>query len=402
MRKVYIIAAKRTAIGTFGGGLKDEPATKLGAYVVKTILEESNVKPEYVDKTIVGNVLQAGQGMGPGRQVALYAGIPDSKPAYAVNMLCGSGMKSVMIGATDIKVGDAEIVVAAGIESMSQSPLLIDAKNRFGSKFGHQKILDHMILDGLTDVFNNYHMGMTAENIAEKHGLTREEQDEFAVTSQNRAQKSIEEGKFKDEIVPYEVKTRKGTVVFDTDEHPRFNTTLESLSKLNPAFKKDGTVTAGNSSGINDGASAIILASEEAVEKYNLKPIAELIAYDEAGVDPAYMGLGPVPAVKNVLSKNDISIDDIDLIELNEAFASQSLGVIKELGEEYGKTKDWFIERTNVNGGAIALGHPIGASGNRIIVTLLYEMKRQNKEIGLASLCIGGGMGTAVVVRNIK
>jgi acetyl-CoA C-acetyltransferase len=284
---------------------------------------------------------------------------------------------------------------------MSQSPLLIDAKNRFGSKFGHQKIMDHMILDGLTDVFNNYHMGMTAENIAEKHRLTREEQDEFAVTSQNRAQKAIKEGRFKDEIIPYEIKTRKGVVVFDTDEHPRFNATVEGLSKLRPAFKKDGSVTAGNSSGINDGASAIILASEEAVEKYNLKPIAELIAYDEAGVDPAYMGLGPVPAVKNVLAKNDISMDEIELIELNEAFASQSLGVIKELGEEYGKSKDWFIERTNVNGGAIALGHPIGASGNRIIVTLLHEMKKQGKNVGLASLCIGGGMGTAVVVRNI-
>jgi acetyl-CoA C-acetyltransferase len=401
LRKVYIVAAKRTAIGTFGGTLKNEPATKLGAHVVKTILEEANVKPEYVDKTIVGNVLQAGQGMGPGRQVALYAGIPESKPAYAVNMLCGSGMKSVMIGATDIKVGDAEIVVAAGMESMSQAPLLIDAKNRFGSKFGNQKIMDHMILDGLTDVFNNYHMGMTAENIAEKHRLTREEQDEFAVTSQNRAQKAIKEGRFKDEIIPYEIKTRKGVVVFDTDEHPRFNATVEGLSKLRPAFKKDGSVTAGNSSGINDGASAIILASEEAVEKYNLKPIAELIAYDEAGVDPAYMGLGPVPAVKNVLAKNDISMDEIELIELNEAFASQSLGVIKELGEEYGKSKDWFIERTNVNGGAIALGHPIGASGNRIIVTLLHEMKKQGKNVGLASLCIGGGMGTAVVVRNI-
>jgi len=285
---------------------------------------------------------------------------------------------------------------------MSQAPLMVDSKNRFGSKFGHQKMMDHMILDGLTDVFNNYHMGMTAENIAEKHNLSREEQDEFAVTSQNRTQKAIEEGKFKDEIIPYEIKTRKGTLLFDTDEHPRLNATLEGLAKLRPAFKKDGSVTAANASGINDGASAIILASEEAVEKYNLKPIAELVAYDEAAVDPAYMGLGPVPAVKNVLSKNNISIDDIDLIELNEAFAAQSLGVIKELSQEYSKNKNWFIERTNVNGGAIALGHPIGASGNRIIVTLLHEMKRQEKETGLASLCIGGGMGTAVVVRNIK
>jgi len=402
MEKVYIVAAKRSAIGSFGGALKDLPASKLGAVVVKEALKTAGVNPENVDEVIVGNVLGAGQGMGPGRQVALYSGIPESVPAYTLNMLCGSGMKSVMTGATDIRVGDADIVVSAGIENMSKAPYLVDSRTRFGSKFGSMVMTDHMINDGLTDVFNDYHMGITAENIAEKHGITREEQDEFSAESQRRALSAIAEGKFKDEIIPVELKSKKGPVFFETDEYPRSGTTFETLSKLKPAFKKDGTVTAGNSSGINDGASVIVLASEKAVNKYGLKPLAEVVGYDQAALDPAYMGLGPVPAIKKVLKKINMNIKDMDLIELNEAFASQSLGVIKELSEEYGVTKDWFLERTNVNGGAIALGHPIGVSGNRIIVTLLHEMKKRSSEYGLASLCIGGGMGTAIVIKNIK
>jgi len=401
MKKVFIISAKRTAIGSFGGTLKDIPAVKLGAEVTKKVLEEAKVSPENVDEVIVGNVLMAGQGMGPGRQVSIYAGIPNEKPGYAVNMLCGSGMKSIMIGASDIKVGDADIVVAAGIESMSNSPYLLPYTSRFGSKFGHLEILDHMILDGLTDVFNNYHMGVTAENIAKKYNISREEQDEFAFNSQMRAKTAIESGKFKDEIVPIEIKMKKETIIFLQDEYPRFDTSLEKLFKLKPSFVENGTVTAGNASGINDGASAVLLASEQAVEKYGLKPIAELIGYSQAGVEPAYMGLGPVPAIKVLLDKIKMNIEDMGLIELNEAFAAQSLGVLRDLESIYGKTKDWFIQRTNVNGGAIALGHPIGASGNRIVVTLLHEMKKRKIEYGLASLCIGGGMGTAMVIRNI-
>jgi len=401
MGKVFIVSAKRTAIGTFGGTLKDIPAPRLGAEAIKAILQDSKVKPEEIDEVIVGNVLMGGQGMGPGRQASIYAGIPEDKPAYAVNMLCGSGMKSIMIGATDIKVGDADLVVAAGMESMSTSPFILPYKTRFGAKFGSFEVQDHMVLDGLTDVFNNYHMGVTAENIAKKHNISREEQDEFAYTSQMKTKAAIEANKFKDEIIPITIKTRKEEITFDTDEHPRFDSSIEKLSKLKPAFVKDGTVTAGNASGINDGASAVLLASEEAVEKFGLKPIAELVGYHQAALDPAYMGLGPVPAIKGVLEKTKIKMHEIELIELNEAFAAQSLGVLTELSDIYGKSKEWFLERTNVNGGAIALGHPIGASGNRIVVTLLYEMKKRNCEYGLASLCIGGGMGTAVIIKNV-
>ncbi|PWJ96641.1 acetyl-CoA C-acetyltransferase [Oceanotoga teriensis] len=400
MSKVFIIDAKRTALGTFGGTLKNEPASKLGAHVLKEMISINNLSPNNIDETIIGNILGAGQGMGPGRQVAIYAGIPVESPAYTINMICGSGMKAVMIGATDIMSEQADLVVAGGIENMSMAPYLINSNNRFGSKMGNQTVIDHMINDSLTDVFNQYHMGVTAENIAQKYNISREEQDEFAYTSQLRANQAIENGRFKDEIIPYKIKTRKGEVVFDTDEHPRL-TSVEKLGMLRPAFKKDGTVTAGNSSGINDGASIMILASEEAVEKYNLKPIAEIIAFSQAGVDPAFMGLGPVPAIKKVMEKTGLSLDDISLFELNEAFASQSLGVIKELSDYYKKDKNWFMERTNLNGGAIALGHPVGASGNRIIVTLIHEMLKQKKEYGLASLCIGGGMGTAIVIRNL-
>ncbi len=401
MSKVFIVGAKRTAIGTFGGALKEVPANRLGAHVIKAAMQHANVKPDMIDESIMGNVLSAGQGMGPGRQAAIYAGIPVEKAAYSVNILCGSGMKSVMIGSTDIKAGEAQIVAAGGMESMSMAPYMIPSTARFGMKFGNGQIFDHMIVDGLTDVFNNYHMGVTAENIARKYSLSRKEQDDFALASQQKAKQAIESGRFSDEIVPYELKVKKDVVYFAKDEHPRYDTTADSLAKLRPAFLSDGTVTAGNASGINDGASALILASEEAVQKYGLKPLAEILSYAQAGVDPSVMGLGPYPAIKKALEKAGLNLKDIQLLELNEAFAAQSLGVIKELCEAYGLSKDWIMERTNVNGGAIALGHPIGASGNRIIVSLLYEMKKRSLNYGLASLCIGGGMGTAVLIKNL-
>lgn len=399
MKKVFIVGAKRTAIGTFGGTLKDVPAVDLGVTASKAAIEQSKVDPKNIEETIMGCILTANQGMGPGRQVSIGAGVPIESPAYLVNMLCGSGMKSTMIGAQDILFGEADLVLTGGMENMSISPYMLD-RARFGYRMGNGAIVDHMIRDGLTDVFNDYHMGVTAENLAEKYGISRLEQDEFALESQNRAKEAIAAGRFKDEIAPVVIKGRKGDVVFDTDEHPR-ETSMEILKKLRPAFKKDGSVTAGNSSGINDGASATILASEEAVGKFGLKPIAEIVAYAQAGVDPAFMGYGPVPAVEKALKKASLDIKAIDLIELNEAFASQSLSVLKGLMEIYGVSKEWLLERTNVNGGAIALGHPIGASGNRIIVTLLHLMEKRNLEFGLASLCIGGGMGTAVVVKRV-
>lgn len=397
---VYIVGAKRTAIGTFLGTLKDVPAPKLGAIAAKAAIEQASVSVEEIDETIIGSILTAGQGMGPGRQVGIYAGIPVEKPGYTVNMLCGSGMKAVMLGAVDIVSKEAELVLTGGIENMSEAPYLIPYKARYGLKFGNFEVIDHMILDGLTDVFNNVHMGMTAERLAEKYSITREEQDKFAFESQMKAKKAIEEEKFKEEIVPVEIETRKEKIIFDTDEHPR-DVTLEKLAKLKPAFKKDGTVTAGNASGINDGASAIVLASEKYVEKNNLKPLARIISWAQAGVDPMEMGLGPVPATEKALKKAGLKMEDIELIELNEAFAAQSLAVIKEWSKRFNVSEDWIKERTNVNGGAIALGHPIGASGNRIIVTLLYEMKRRNLKYGLATLCIGGGMGTAVIIENL-
>ncbi|MGC9383922.1 MAG: acetyl-CoA C-acetyltransferase [Kosmotogaceae bacterium] len=400
MKKIYIIGAKRTAIGTFGGTLKNVSAVQLGVNASKAALEDASLPAENVDETIMGNILSAGLGMGPGRQISIYSGVPQEKPGYSVNMLCGSGMKAVMVGATDILLNEANVVLAGGSENMSMAPYMLP-KARFGYRLGNGEVVDHMVYDGLTDIFNNYHMGVTAENLAEKYNISREEQDEFALESQNRAKKAIEDGKFKDEITNVVIKTRKGEIVFDTDEHPR-DTSLEKLAKLRPAFKKNGTVTAGNASGINDGASATIITSDEAVEKYSLKPKAELVAFAQAGVDPAYMGYGPVPAIKKVMEKANMKIQDMELIELNEAFAAQSLAVFKGLKEEFGVTKNWLLERTNVNGGAIALGHPIGASGNRIIVTLLYEMEKRDLEYGLASLCIGGGMGTAVIIKRMK
>lgn len=398
MRNVFILGAKRTPIGTFGGSLKDIPAPKLAALVIKESLKQAKVSHEEVDEVIVGNILMAGQGMGPGRQASIYAGIPSEVPAYTVNMMCASGMKSIMIGATDIALGEADLVVAAGMENMSQAPFLVPYKVRFGAKFGNMELLDHMIWDGLRDVFNGIHMGLTAEVLAEEFEITREEQDMFAYESQMKTKRAIEEGRFKEEIVPVEIVEKKEKRIFSIDEHPRPNVTLEKLSSLKPVFKENGTVTAGNASGINDGASSVILASEEFVEKKGLKPLARIVAWSQAGVDPLRMGLGPVPATEKVLKKAKLSFQDLELIELNEAFAAQSLAVIKKWCEIFGVSKDWIMSRLNVNGGAIALGHPIGASGNRIVVTLIYEMKRRNLKIGLATLCVGGGMGTSLLI----
>jgi acetyl-CoA C-acetyltransferase len=402
MSKVYIVAAKRTAIGSFMGSLSTVKPSILGGTVIKNILEETKLDPKNIDEVIMGNVLSAGQGQGVGRQAALAGGVPVEVPAYSVNIICGSGMKTIMLAHNAIKAGDANIILAGGVESMSTAPYLIPGSTRAGHKMGDFKTIDHMVFDALTDAYEGYHMGVTAENIAEKHNLTKEAQDEFALESQRRAIAAVDGGKFKDEIVPVEIKTRRETIIFDTDEYPNRKTNIEKLGKLRTIFKKDGSVTAGNASGINDGASVMLLASEEAVSKYNLTPLVEVIATGQGGVNPSIMGLGPVPAIRNVLKKANMKLTDIELLELNEAFAAQSLGVMTELVEEHGVTMDWFKDRTNINGGAIALGHPVGASGNRITTTLIHEMKRSGVEYGLASLCIGGGMGTAVILKNIK
>lgn len=401
MRKVYIVSAKRTAIGSFLGALSSVSPAELGGTVIKDILAETKIDPKDLDEVVVGNVLPAGHGQGVGRQVAVAGGIPYEVPAYSLNIICGSGMKSVISAYSNIKSGEANLIIAGGVESMSQAGFVLPATVRSGHKMADIKMVDHMIKDALTDSFYDYHMGITAENIAEKYNLTREAQDKFAMESQRRAISAIDSGRFKDEIVPVEVKTRKGTVIVDQDEHPNRKTTPEILAKLRPAFKKDGTVTAGNASGLNDGAGMILLASEEALEKYNLKPIAEIISTGIGGVDPSIMGMGPVPAINNALSKVDMGLEDVELLELNEAFASQSLGVMTELSKQHDVDMDWFPDKTNVNGGAIALGHPVGLSGNRIITTLLYEMQKRELKVGLASLCIGGGMGTAVVIKRV-
>jgi len=399
---VYILGAKRTAIGTFLGSLKDVPASQLGAISAKAAIAQSSIPVEDIDETIVGCILTAGQGMGPGRQVSIYAGIPVEKPGYSVNMLCGSGMKAVMVGASDIELGEADVVLAGGIENMSQAPYLLSYKARYGVKSGPLDLQDHMLLDGLTDVFNRIHMGLTAEALVEEFGISREEQDEFAYNSQMKAKTAIQSGRFADEITPVEIPDKKGVKIFDTDEHPRLDVTMESLAKLRPAFKQNGTVTAGNASGINDGGSALVIASDKYVERKNLKPLARIVAWAQAGVEPIRMGFGPVPATEKVLKKAGLSFQDIELIELNEAFAGQSLAVIKGWEKAFGVSKEWIMQRTNVNGGGIALGHPIGASGNRIIATLIYEMKKRGLKYGLATLCIGGGMGTAVIIENLE
>ncbi|MBR5249395.1 MAG: acetyl-CoA C-acetyltransferase [Bacteroidales bacterium] len=399
MRKVYIVAAKRTAIGKLMGGLTSLQPGEMGARVIKAVLEESGVKPEQVDEVIVGNVLCAGQKQGVARQAAILAGIPAEVPAYGVNMICGSGMKSVLNAYTDIVAGNCELVLAGGTESMSNAGFVMGGALRAGNKMGNIQAVDHMVCDGLTDAFNNYHMGITAENVAEKYNITREAQDAFSFASQQKAIRAVDNGEFVKEIVPIEIVTRKETIVFDTDEFPNRASTPEKMAKLKPAFKKDGTVTAGNASGVNDGASFVLLASEDKVKELGLTPMAEIVATGQGGVDPSVMGLGPVPAIRQALKRAGLPLSAMELIELNEAFAAQSLGVIHELIEEHGVTREWIDERTNINGGAIALGHPIGASGNRILVSLVHELLKHNKKLGLASLCIGGGMGTAIIVK---
>lgn len=394
MREVVIVSAVRTAIGNFMGALSDTPATELGAVVIMEALNRAGVKGVQVDEVIMGNVLQAGVGQGPARQAAIKAGLPNEVSSMAINKLCGSGLKAVHLAAQAIQTGEAEIVVAGGMENMSLAPYLLP-KGRTGYRMGDGKVIDSMIQDGLQCALNSYHMGVTAENIAEQYGLTREEQDEFAAWSQQKAENAIKEGKFKEEIVPVEIPQRKGDpIVFDTDEFPRAGVTAEKLGKLKPAFKKDGTVTAGNASGINDGAAALVLMSREKAAELGVKPMAVIRANGTAGVDPKIMGIGPVPATKKALEKAGLSIEDIDLVEANEAFAAQSLAVGRDLQIPNNKL--------NVNGGAVALGHPIGASGARVLVTLLHEMQRQGSRYGLAALCIGGGQGIATIVEMEK
>ncbi|WP_320053603.1 acetyl-CoA C-acetyltransferase [uncultured Acetobacteroides sp.] len=402
MSKVYIIAAKRTAVGKFLGSLSSVSPADMAAEVIKNIITESKINPATIDEVIVGNILMAGYKQGIARQAAVKAGIPVEVPAYGINMICGSGMKAVLDGATHIKAGEAEIVLAGGTESMSNAGYVLPGNLRNGNKMGDFKAIDHMVTDGLTDAFEGYHMGITAENVAEKYGITRKEQDEFSYNSQVKAATAIDEGRFKNEIVPITVKIGKEMVSFDTDEFVNRTTSPEKLANLKPAFKKDGTVTAGNASGINDGASFVLLASEEAVAKYNLTPLVEIVATGQGGVEPSIMGMGPVPAIAKALKKANMNLKDMDILELNEAFAAQSLGVIRQLSTDHAVTEDWIKQHTNVNGGAIALGHPIGASGNRITVSLVHEMMKSNKQYGLASLCIGGGMGTAVILKKVE
>lgn len=392
MREVVIVSAVRTPIGTFGGSFKDVPAVKLGTVAAKEAMIRANVMPEMIDEVIFGGVLQAGIGQNVARQVSIGAGIPESVPSMTLNKVCGSGLRTVSLAAQIIALGDADIILAGGTENMSATPYLLP-KARWGHRMGDGAVVDYMVHDGLTDIFNNYHMGITAENIAEQWNITREEQDKFALDSQLKAEKAIKSGRFKDEIVPVEIPQRKGDPkVVDTDEHPRFGSTIEGMAKLRPAFKKDGTVTAGNASGINDAAAAVVLMSKEKADELGIKPLVTIVSYASAGVDPKIMGYGPVPASKKALEKANLTIKDIDLVEANEAFAAQSLAVAKDL--------ELDPEKTNVNGGAIALGHPIGCSGTRILVTLIHEMIKRNSKTGLATLCIGGGQGTAVIVKR--
>ncbi len=402
MSKVFIVAAKRTAVGKFMGSLSSVSPADMAAEVIKNIINETKINPASIDEVIVGNILMAGYKQGIARQAAVKAGIPVEVPAYGINMICGSGMKAILDGATHIKAGEAEVVLAGGTESMSNAGYVLPGTLRNGNKMGDFKAIDHMVCDGLTDAFEGYHMGITAENVAEKYGITRKEQDEFSYNSQVKAATAIDEGRFKNEIVPISVKIGKEMVSFDTDEFVNRSTNPDKLANLKPAFKKDGTVTAGNASGINDGASFVLLASEEAVAKYNLTPLAEVIATGQGGVEPSIMGMGPVPAIAKALKKANMKLDEMEILELNEAFAAQSLGVIRQLSEDHGVTEEWIKQHTNVNGGAIALGHPIGASGNRITVSLVHEMMKSNKQYGLASLCIGGGMGTAIILKKVE
>ena len=392
MQDVVIVSAVRTPIASFGGALQGYGAVNLGALVIREAVQRAGIQGKQVDEVIMGNVLQAGLGQNPARQAALKAGLPVETTAQTINVVCGSGLKAVVAAAQAIRAGDAEIVAAGGMESMSDAAFLLD-QARWGQRMGHGTLVDSMIKDGLWCAFNEYHMGITAENVAEKYGIGRREQDEFAAWSQAKAVAAMEKGRFKEEIVPVAIPQRKGEpVIFDRDEYPRAGTTVETLAKLKPAFKKDGTVTAGNASGINDAAAACVLMSKEKAAALGIPYLAAIKGYGMAGVDPAIMGVGPVNAVKKALQKAGIALDELDLIEANEAFAAQALAVTKELG--------FPGEKVNVNGGAIALGHPIGASGTRILVTLVHEMKKRRNKLGLATLCIGGGQGIALVVEG--
>ncbi len=392
MRDVVIVGAVRTPIGSYGGSLSKLSAVELGVIAAKSAIERAGIKAELIDNVLIGNILSAGLGQNPARQVAIKSGIPDTTPAMTINKLCGSGLRTVSMAAQFIMLGDAEVVLAGGIESMSNAPYLLP-KARWGQRMGHGQLLDSMICDGLTDVFNDYHMGITAENIAKEWNISREEQDEFAVKSQNKTEKAQNDGKFKDEIVSVEIPQRKGEpIIVDTDEYPKHGVTIEKLRKLRPAFKKDGTVTAGNASGINDGAAMLIVMCKDKADELGLKPLVTIKAYASAALDPKIMGYGPVPATKKALERANLSIDDLDLIEANEAFAAQSIAVQRDLNLDSAKV--------NVNGGAIALGHPIGASGARILITLIYEMIKRDSKTGLATLCIGGGQGTSIIVER--
>ena len=390
MKDVYVVSCCRTAIGTLGGTLKDVPAVDLGVTVVQEAMKRGNVKPEMIDELMFGGVLTSGLGQNVARQVAIKAGIPNTVPAYTVSMVCGSGMKSVIEAVRSIRSGDGDIIMCGGTENMSAAPYAVPTA-RFGARMGNTKMIDTMVNDGLTDAFNGYHMGITAENVCDQWNLTRDQLDAFALTSQTRAADAQAAGKFDAEIVPVEIKTKKGVVVFDKDEHPKAGSTIEKLAKLRPAFKPDGgRVTAGNASGINDGAAAILVASGEAVEKYGLKPMFKIIGWGQGGVDPSIMGVAPIPASINAMAKAGLTSKDIDLVEANEAFAAQAIAVVRDL--------EFNPEIVNVNGGAIALGHPVGCSGARVIVTLLHEMmKRDDAKRGLATLCIGGGMATTTI-----
>ena len=392
MRNVVIVSAVRTAIGSFGGVFKDVTAVQLGTTVVKEAISRANISANDVDELIFGNVLQAGLGQNVARQVSIHSGLPVEVPSFTLNKVCGSGLKAVQLAVQAIQNGDAEVIVAGGTENMSQSAYVVPSA-RWGQRMGNGQLVDTMVYDGLTDVFNNYHMGITAENIVEKYGFTREQLDALAVESQNRAVKAMADGKFKEEIVPVLIPQRKGDpVVMDTDEYPKPGTTMETVGKLRPAFKKDGVVTAANSSGINDGAAAFVVMSEEKAVALGLKPLVTIVAFASAGVAPEIMGTGPIPATRKALAKAGLEVKDLDLIEANEAFAAQALSVITELGLD--------PSIVNVNGGAIALGHPIGASGARILVTLIHEMIKRDAKCGLATLCIGGGQGTSLIVKR--
>ena len=391
MEEIVIAGAARSAIGKFGGTLARTPAADLGAHIIRKLLERSGVKPDQVSEVIMGQVLAAGVGQNPARQAAIKAGLPDMIPAMTINKVCGSGLKAVMLAAQSVANGDSDVVIAGGQENMSAAPHVMNG-SRDGFRMGDAKLIDSMIVDGLWDVFNQYHMGVTAENVAKEYAVTREEQDEFAVKSQNKAEAAQKAGRFKDEIIPFEIPSKKGPVIFADDEYPRHGATLEAMKGLKPAFDKNGTVTAANASGINDGAAAVIVTTARKAKELGLKPLARIKAFASAGVDPKYMGMGPVPASKRCLSRAGWTPKDLDLMEINEAFASQAIAVNRQMG--------WDTTRVNVNGGAIALGHPIGASGCRILVTLLHEMQKRDAKKGLASLCIGGGMGVALAVER--